>query len=79
MTHPLLQAIEICGGLSKLAAAIGVTPQTVSNWTQPNRRVPAEQCPPIERATGGVVRCEALRPDIEWGVLREQASEPAKV
>ncbi len=37
-------------------------------------RVPAEHCPAIERATGGAVRCEDLRPDIEWGVLRAPPS-----
>ena len=28
----------------------------------------AEYCPLIEKATG--VRCEELRPDVEWAVLR---------
>ncbi len=31
--------------------------------------VPAEHCPAIERATG--VRCEELRPDVAWSVLRK--------
>jgi DNA-binding transcriptional regulator YdaS (Cro superfamily) len=34
-------------------------------------KVPAEHCPAIERATG--VRCEELRPDVPWEVLREQS------
>lgn len=35
--------------------------------------VPAERCPAIERATNGQVRCEDLRPDVDWAVLRCQA------
>jgi DNA-binding transcriptional regulator YdaS (Cro superfamily) len=38
-------------------------------------RVPAEHCPSIERATQGAVRCEQLRPDVEWFVLRMQAGQ----
>jgi DNA-binding transcriptional regulator YdaS (Cro superfamily) len=38
----------------------------VSNWRA--RGVPAERCPDIERVTG--VRCERLRPDVDWDVLR---------
>jgi DNA-binding transcriptional regulator YdaS (Cro superfamily) len=67
----LHQAIDHCGGLTRLAAAIGVSPQRVSNWVE--RGVPAERCPDIERATAGAVRCEDLRPDVAWQVLREQA------
>lgn len=37
--------------------------------------VPAEHCPAIERATGGKVRCEELRPDVAWEVLRLQVDE----
>lgn len=43
-------------------------PQVVGNWR--HRGVPAEYCPAIERATRGTVRCEDLRPDIDWAVLR---------
>ena len=38
---------------------------------QKRGRVPAEHCPAIERATGGKVRCEDLRPDVDWSVLRD--------
>lgn len=62
------QAISVCGGLANLSAAIGVPSQNVWNWRK--RRVPAEHCPAIEKATGGEVRCEDLRPDIDWAVLR---------
>lgn len=54
------------------AAHIGVAQSTVSMWKS-RGRVPAENCPAIERETG--VRCERLRPDIPWDVLREQTSQ----
>lgn len=69
------KAIEVAGGPGKLAAALGVTPQVVTNWRA--RGVPAEQCPLIERKTrllGNAVLCEELRPDVAWAVLREQSA-----
>ncbi len=75
--NPTDRAIRVCGGPAKLAAKLGVTIQVVTNWSA--RRVPAEHCPNLERLTreaGDVVRCEALRPDIPWGVLREAPTGP---
>lgn len=46
-------------------------------WFNTSREFPAEYCPTIERATmekGTVVRCEELRPDVDWNVLRSQPS-----
>lgn len=60
----LLKAIEVMGGVTKLARAIGTGQNTVSNWLLEGRKVPAERCLPIERATGGLVTKEELRPDI---------------
>jgi DNA-binding transcriptional regulator YdaS (Cro superfamily) len=59
---------------TKLAGAIGgrVVRQHVEHWLKVGH-VPAEYCPSIERATGGRVRCEDLRTDVAWGVLRMQA------
>lgn len=54
----------------KLAAALKVSPVMVSIWASGKRRVPAERCPDIERETGGLVRCEDLRPDVAWLVVR---------
>lgn len=67
--HPIEIAAEIVGSQTALAALLGVTKAAVGQWK--DRQVPAEHCPVIERLTGGRVRCESLRPDIEWGVLRE--------
>jgi DNA-binding transcriptional regulator YdaS (Cro superfamily) len=74
--HPLDLAAEIVGGSqATLAAALGVTKSAVNQWKTEGRQVPAEHCPEIERLTEGAVRCEQLRPDVSWDVLREP---PAK-
>lgn len=42
--------------------------QTIYQWKI--LRVPADHCPTIEAITG--VRCELLRPDVDWSVLRQK-------
>lgn len=64
--QPLDRAIEIAGGGTALAVAIGVSTNAPRMW-KTRGNVPAEHCPSIERATG--VLCEELRPDVEWEVL----------
>ena len=49
-----------------IALKLGVTQQTLTNWKQ--RGIPADKCPDIEQATG--IKCEELRPDVNWAVLR---------
>ena len=68
--EPIARAVEILGGPTKVALILGVTPQAVWFWRDGHRRLPAEYCPPIEKATDRVVRCEDLRPDVDWGVVR---------
>ena len=63
----LNRAIQLAGGPTALARAVGVSSHNVVLQWQRNR-VPAEHCPVIERITG--VPCEELRPDVEWAVLR---------
>lgn len=72
------RAIKVLGSQAALATALGVKQPTVSEWLRGDRKVPAERCPQIERATSGAVRCEDLRPDVQWGVLRDGAPEPAE-
>lgn len=77
---PFDKALEIVGGPAKLAAVLGVSVQAVCFWRDGDRRMPADHCPSIERATGGVVRCEELRPDVDWAYLRStkrRANKPA--
>lgn len=69
-------AIGVLGGPVNAARIIGVRGgryQTVQSWL--SNRVPAEYCPCIERETksrGDPVYCEQLRPDVDWGVLRQE-------
>lgn len=67
----LQRAIEL-KRLSGLSAALDVKYQLIQGWLANDRRyiTPAEYCPDIERVTGGAVRCEDLRPDVDWSVLR---------
>lgn len=67
----LEKAIDAAGGISALATKIGVSASAPSMW-KARKRVPAEYCPAIERETG--VRCEDLRPDVAWDVLRLQGA-----
>ena len=72
---PFDKALEIVGGPSKLAAQLNVTVQAVCFWRDEKRQLPAEHCPSIERATDGAVRCEELRPDVEWAYLRRSSTD----
>lgn len=72
---PIQTAIDHMGNASRLARAIGVTTQAVCFWRAGARQVPAERCPAIEAATGGLVRCEELRPDVRWDVLRGKSTQ----
>ncbi len=77
----LKRAADLLGGQAALAAACGFSDRRhVWPWFNTDRRVPAEHCPAIElatRAAGAPVLCEELRPDVQWGVLREQSREAA--
>ena len=53
-----------------MARKLGLSSHSVVyQWRQ--TRVPAEKCPDIEKMTEGRVRCEELRPDVLWNVVRE--------
>lgn len=70
----LVGAIESVG-LAEFARRLNVKYQLVQGWLDENRRfaTPAEYCPEIEREFG--IRCEVMRPDIDWAVLRRPAEE----
>ena len=75
---PISKAIDVAGSVNAFAAAIAVPVQSVYFWRSGERRVPADYCPRIEEATGGLVRCEDLRPDVRWDVLRNPAPAQGK-
>lgn len=74
----LQRAAKVLGGQAALAALLDFKDRrNVWPWFNTDRPFPAEYCPPVERETrarGEVVTCEELRPDVAWGVLREQVS-----
>lgn len=68
------EAIDLAGGTSEIASLFDIAPASVSGWIA-RGRVPAEHCPAIERHTGGKVRCEDLRPDVDWAYLRTPGTD----
>jgi DNA-binding transcriptional regulator YdaS (Cro superfamily) len=67
---PIKRACDLVGGPSRMARLLEISPATVSEWIGGRREVPVSRCPTIERLVGGAVRCEELRGDVEWAVLR---------
>jgi len=66
MNQAVKQAADILGNQSKLAEKIGISRVTVNQWVTGTNPIPLERCLQVERATNGQVRCEQLRPDIDW-------------
>jgi DNA-binding transcriptional regulator YdaS (Cro superfamily) len=58
------------GRMSRLAEAIGVTPEAVSQWAA--SRVPAERVHQVESVTG--IPARELRPDMFEGVKPSEAA-----
>lgn len=56
------------GASAKLARDLGVPQPLVSQWSavESPRPVPADKAVLIERITGGAVRVEDLRKDVNW-------------
>lgn len=54
------RAIRAAGGLYKLAAILGVSPQAVVNWR--SRGIPLGKCAAVEAATNGEVTRRQMRP-----------------
>jgi DNA-binding transcriptional regulator YdaS (Cro superfamily) len=72
----LKEAVKRAGGQTALARALSTTERkliqgNVQKWLNspnPDRMPPAEYCPAIERLFG--IRCEDMRPDVDWDFLR---------
>ena len=60
----LAKAVRLLGSQIKTGKAIGVSGQAVSEVLRRGRRVPAEWCLKLQKATGGQVTAGALRPDL---------------
>ena len=55
-----------------LAKALNVTPGAVNQWISGATVITEGRCIQIEAATNGLVRCEDLRPDVAWHVVRRK-------
>lgn len=65
------RAIEYFGGTqSALAKKVNVSRAQVWQWLNNINSVSLEKSIEIEDKTSGVVRCEDLRPDVNWSVIR---------
>lgn len=60
--------VNLCGGPTKVAAALGVTAQAVCFWRDEKRRLPVEHIPVLERLSGLQVRRWEFRP-VDWWVI----------
>lgn len=60
-------ALDDPANRAKLAKLFGVSANVINHWRK--RGIPADKCPDIEQATG--IKCEVLRPDVNWAVLRK--------
>lgn len=63
----LKRAVNVLGSQAKAGEAVSVAQTTVSECIQNGKRVPAEWCAALDRATaakGDRVSCHDLRPDI---------------
>lgn len=58
----------------QLADALDVSAGLVSQWIKGRRPISIEQCLAIEAATNRMVKCEELRPEMNWRYLREKAA-----
>lgn len=72
----LQRVIALVGSATALADLLGITKGAISQWKDEGRKVPADYCPSIERITDGAVRCEELRPDVDWAYLRNSKVNP---
>lgn len=60
---PLERACDALDGQGNLAAAIGVSPQAISQWVNRKRPLPLERVKDIVRATSGRITAHDLAPD----------------
>ena len=70
MSISIEKAIAILGSQTALAAACGVSQAAVVKWLN-GGKMDVRHIPHIIRATGGAVRPEELRPDVDWVTIKE--------
>lgn len=55
------------------ARMLGVNQGLLHQWLSGDRPIAAHQCPRIEKATNGKVRCEDLNDKVDWAFVRGTA------
>lgn len=60
----------------ELAVRLHVSRAYLSHLCSGFRRASVDLCLRLERETGGLVRCEDLRPDVDWAYLRGSSPTP---
>lgn len=76
--NAIKQAIDSVGGITKLAHAIGVGQSAISNMLSRGSSPSPANCLAIERATGGAVTRQDLRPDDYWLIWPDLPSPTEK-
>ena len=61
--------------MSAFARSLDVHVDQVRQWrhSQGGRRPSPAKCASIEHATGGLVRCDELRPDLTWARIADKS------
>lgn len=70
----LQRAIALLGGPSEAGRRLGVTAQTVCNWTSRGRQIPVAVAVAMERVSDGAIRVEDICPGIDWQVIRAKTA-----
>lgn len=58
------------GQRALFCAAAGASERYLRKAVSRGQRMGVELCIQIEKASAGAIRCEDLRPDVDWGYLR---------
>ena len=70
--HRFPEAVDLLGGAQEAARLLEASIQSVYFWKSGDRPFPAEKCPDVERLLKRKVRCEELRPDVDWATVRNR-------
>ena len=73
--NAITEAINGAGGPAKVSRACGVSVQAVCFWRDGLRTLSADHCITLEKLNQGRIRCEDVRPDVDWAYLRSTLPE----
>ena len=71
--NAITEAINGAGGPTKVSRACGVSVQAVCFWRDGLRTLSADHCITLEKLNQGRIRCEDMRPDVDWAYLTSAA------